>query len=414
MPVDIANLSSNWKKLQEKLKDEKTRKPAKSKLHEKNGLANGYTNTSHSKQHLKRKFTTTQNPTSKRPKPSPTTAKMSITSKSHTLPDNPTKQAAISATSTPPKQVTPGKHIALDTEMVGTYSAPLHSLPPNRQPPHTYSILARVSLVTYDLEPLYDAYVLPPPNTPIADYRTPFSGITAWHLNPSNPTTRPKNFDVVQKEVADLLDGRVLIGHDLSGDLAVLGLSHPRSKIRDTATLPKFRALANGVTAGPGASRREGGVGAKNSAANVKAREQGRWMMGWRKPGLRMLALELLGWEIQKGEKGHDSVEDARATMAVFKKERKEFEREAGRRFGVRNASGGTGKDEGGAKGAEGKSGELRGKDEAPDGAAVDGEGADTEGDSVSESDGAGMNDRSQATGTRKKRRKKKKKGKYR
>jgi RNA exonuclease 4 len=35
--------------------------------------------------------------------------------------------------------------------------------------------------------------------------------------------------------VAELLDGRVLVGHNLTKDLAVLMLSHPRKDIRDTA-----------------------------------------------------------------------------------------------------------------------------------------------------------------------------------
>jgi RNA exonuclease 4 len=37
-------------------------------------------------------------------------------------------------------------------------------------------------------------------------------------------------------DVAKLLNGKVLVGHALHNDLDVLMLSHPRSKIRDTAT----------------------------------------------------------------------------------------------------------------------------------------------------------------------------------
>ena len=45
----------------------------------------------------------------------------------------------------------------------------------------------------------------------------------------------------------------------------------------------------------------------------------------------------MLGWDIQADDgKGHSSVEDARATMELFKREKGGFEREAVRRFGVR------------------------------------------------------------------------------
>jgi hypothetical protein len=41
-------------------------------------------------------------------------------------------------------------------------------------------------------------------------------------------------FGVVQKQVANLLKGKVLVGHAVYNDLKVLLLSHPRPKTRDT------------------------------------------------------------------------------------------------------------------------------------------------------------------------------------
>ncbi len=38
-----------------------------------------------------------------------------------------------------------------------------------------------------------------------------------------------------QRRVAALLKGRVLVGHALNNDLAVLLLDHPRKDVRDTA-----------------------------------------------------------------------------------------------------------------------------------------------------------------------------------
>ena len=377
MAVDTSNLSSNWKALQEKLKKQTEQaigqaKPSKAHDGAQPASASSkdaatpatkrkaLSSDTHGNVHPTKKpklFSKTpsqptrssasSNPQRMSSKPpsapqgSPKAAQHTPngTTTSHSQPPSvtPGSHSTSKVPNPPPK---PGQYISLDTEMVGTLSPPPHSLPPSRQPPHTYSILARVSLSTYDLVSLYDAYVLPPADTPIADYRTPYSGITEWHLRSNNRVTNPKSFAIAQKEVAELLDGRVLVGHDLKGDLAVLGLSHPRAMIRDTVQYPKFRLLAAGVAAGGntqtllGLSRREGGQGRKMSQPNVTARETGQ-LRGGKKPSLRLLAKEVVGWDIQEGEKGHDSVEDARAVMAVYKKERVEFDKWVVGRFGV-------------------------------------------------------------------------------
>lgn len=267
-----------------------------------------------------------------------------------------------------------------------------------------------MSLVNYELQKLYDAYVLPPPDTPIDDYRTQYSGITAWHLDPSNTFTNPKPFAIAQKEVSDLLLGRVLIGHDLPGDLAVLGLSHPKRDIRDTALLPKFRAKAGGAPA-LGLSRREGGLGRKDSAANVRVRERGGTSR-WFKPSLRSLASDVLGWEIQKGEKGHDSVEDAKAAMALFRREKGEFEREIVKRFGVKRGSEGR-KD--GKSGTAAEGAKANGIDE--DAGRPLGSDDEDEGDEENEEADEGVKAKPGAAmpaSGKAKRKTKKKKGKYR
>lgn len=202
-----------------------------------------------------------------------------------------------------------GKYIGLDCEMVGTHSITPLSVPAHNQSPTgpaEYSILARVSIVNYAMQPLYDVYVLPPPGVTISDYRTRWSGITPWHLNPDNAATAPKPFEVAQAEVAALLKDRVLVGHALKNDLEVLGLSHPRRDIRDTSRHAPFRALSSATPGGKG-----------------------------RTPGLKKLAQEVLGWKIQGDDKkGHSSVEDAGAAMALFKKDKVEFEREHAKVWG--------------------------------------------------------------------------------
>lgn len=176
-----------------------------------------------------------------------------------------------------------GKYIALDCEMVGTG-------PP---PDHADNLLARVSVVNFHGEQLYDSYVLPLPGIEVADYRTEYSGIRPHHLRPSNART----FTNVQRDIAALMQDRILVGHALRNDLAVLMLSHPARDIRDTSRHPKYRIASKGKA-----------------------------------PALRNLARDELGWTIQTGE--HSSLEDARATMALFRKEKKGFEEENRRRFG--------------------------------------------------------------------------------
>ena len=171
-----------------------------------------------------------------------------------------------------------GKYIAIDCEMVG--------VGPN---PDNESALARVSLVNYHGEQLYDSFVLP--MEPVTDYRTHVSGITPQLLRNARPLRE------VQEDVAALTQGKVLVGHAIRNDLDALMLGHPKRDIRDTSRYAGFRALAGG-----------------------------------RPPALKKLARELLGVEIQGGE--HSSVEDARATMLLYRREKEGFEREHVQRWG--------------------------------------------------------------------------------
>ncbi|CAK3874143.1 RNA exonuclease 4 [Lecanosticta acicola] len=181
-----------------------------------------------------------------------------------------------------------GKYISLDCEMVGT-----------GPPPHSDNVLARASLVNFHGEQIYDSYVLPPPGIKVEDYRTFVSGIKPHHLRPGY--ARP--FAQVQKDVANLLDGRILVGHALKNDLNTLLLSHPKRDLRDTSRHPKFRIESRG-----------------------------------KPPALRNLVQAELGLQIQTGE--HSSVEDARAAMLLFQKEKAGFEEENRKHFGQRTRPG--------------------------------------------------------------------------
>lgn len=152
------------------------------------------------------------------------------------------------------------KQIAIDCEMVGIRDG-------------IASMLARISIVNRHGFCVYDKYVKP--REPVQDYRTKVSGIRPENLK------NGEEFEIVQKEVAEILRGRILVGHALKHDLDVLYLSHPRKYLRDTSRFKIFRQISKGNT-----------------------------------PSLKKLALELLGKEIQTGE--HNSIEDARSAMQLY------------------------------------------------------------------------------------------------
>jgi len=129
------------------------------------------------------------------------------------------------------------------------------------------------------------------PQVPVTDYRTHITGITARTLKDGRP------FKEVQQDVATLLTGRILVGHALKNDMAVLMLGHPKRDIRDTSRHPAFRELSMGKA-----------------------------------PRLKKLAKELLGLDIQEGH--HSSVEDARTCMLLYRKDKEAFEAEHMKNWG--------------------------------------------------------------------------------
>ncbi|KAG5949431.1 hypothetical protein E4U53_005893 [Claviceps sorghi] len=169
-----------------------------------------------------------------------------------------------------------GKYVAVDCEMVGV------------GPGGHESALARVSLVDFHGRQVYDSYVKPTER--VTDWRSHVSGVSPKEMKFA------RDFVEVQKDVSSIIQGRILIGHDIKHDLAVLKLTHPPKDIRDTAKHPAFRKFGNG-----------------------------------RKPALRNLARELLGVEIQ--EDSHSSTEDARATMFLFRKDKPNFDVEHANRY---------------------------------------------------------------------------------
>jgi RNA exonuclease 4 len=179
--------------------------------------------------------------------------------------------------------------LAIDCEMVGV------------GPEGKRSALARVCLVNDRGHVVLDTFVAP--REAVTDYRTWVSGVRPEDVRHAPPLER------VQRRVAELVSGRVLVGHSLSGDLRALLLSHPRKLVRDTARYPPLMRRAHRAPQGM----------ADAAVASDIAR-------GKRRPkALRVLAAQELGLEIQAGE--HTPVDDARAALYLYLRHAREWER---------------------------------------------------------------------------------------
>ncbi|KAH9360565.1 hypothetical protein HPB48_012948 [Haemaphysalis longicornis] len=134
--------------------------------------------------------------------------------------------------------------------------------------------VARVSVVDCNGTTLYDSYVKP--GSPVLDYNTAFSGITAAHLRNVHTTLQD-----VQAALLRLINAStVLVGHGLENDLRVLRMVHDR--VVDTAVVFPHH-----------------------------------WGLPYRR-SLRSLVGEYLNRVVPNGPLGHDSVEDAKACMELM------------------------------------------------------------------------------------------------
>lgn len=172
-------------------------------------------------------------------------------------------------------QKLPSKMVAIDCEMVGT------------GPKGHVSSLARCSIVSYSGDVLYDEYILPPCR--IVDYRTRWSGIRKQHMVNATP------FKIARSQILKILTGKIVVGHAIHNDFKAIQYFHPKSLTRDTSHIPLLNRKA----------------GCPENATM----------------SLKHLTQKLLNRDIQVGKSGHSSVEDAQATMELYKLIEVEWER---------------------------------------------------------------------------------------
>lgn len=141
---------------------------------------------------------------------------------------------------------------------------------------YTFSGLevTRVSVVSCDGNVVYERYIRP--ESPIIDYATAFSGITADHLKDVTIT-----LPTVQEELLQIIDSKtILVGHGLENDLKALKIIH--EKVIDTAALYPHKA----------------GFPYRRS--------------------LKSLAKTYLDYSIQGDSNGHNSIEDAYTALKLL------------------------------------------------------------------------------------------------
>jgi len=174
------------------------------------------------------------------------------------------------------------KYVAIDCEMVGIGTDGVKSA------------LARASVTNWDGEVLLDTFVRVPER--VTDFRTHVSGVRSKDIHAKNENAM--DHEECRLKVGELLMGKILVGHALKNDLSALMISHPRSDIRDTARYKPFMR----------ATGRSGG--------KLRPRK------------LRDLVYENLGMRIQVEGEAHCSIDDARASMELFKYVRNRWEKE--------------------------------------------------------------------------------------
>jgi len=140
--------------------------------------------------------------------------------------------------------------------------------------------LARVSVLTADGKPFIDDYIMME-EAEIQDYMTQYSGLHPGDLDPNKSPHYVTTLKTAYLKLRRLVDrGCILVGHGLAKDFRIINIIVPPDQVIDTVELYHVE--------------------------------------GQRKISLKFLASLLLDIDIQK--ETHDSIEDARTALLLYKK----------------------------------------------------------------------------------------------
>ena len=171
----------------------------------------------------------------------------------------------------------------------------------------------RVSVVNYHGKTIFDTFVCYPESINIINTDKEFSGIGRNDIDPQNGA---QPFSEVRATLVELLCNRIVIGHDIGKDMRAMSMNLEsyllqlqsvalwvapiifNMTFRDTQKYSGYRQYAN------------------------RGAHQG--------PSLKNLSLNMLGHQIKQGRVS--SVEDAVATMEIYRKAEVDIDREQGRR----------------------------------------------------------------------------------
>lgn len=179
-------------------------------------------------------------------------------------------------------------------------------------------VLGRVSIVNYNSETVYDTFVYYPAPVVIRSTNYRYSGISLHDIKRKNGA---QPFSKVQSHLIELLRNRVVIFHDIKGDKGVMGLD---------LTTGIHNILGPKKSPVPVAFEFE----ARDTLTYMGFRQYARPGLDSNRPSLKTLAQNLLGRQIKQGRVS--SVEDAIATMGVYRLAEAGIDEEQGKQEGKR------------------------------------------------------------------------------
>lgn len=98
-------------------------------------------------------------------------------------------------------------------------------------------VLSRVSIRDFAHELIYDQFVRPPATVQIVDYRPAVNELNAQDLYGQGAV----DFETVQNDIWNLLQGRILVGHRLWESLHLLNIRHRGADTRDLGLYLPFQ-----------------------------------------------------------------------------------------------------------------------------------------------------------------------------